>query len=168
MRFKNPRRLRWLVIGCFLSAVGVVVLLWLTRAAIPYRAARALHHADQYELLSLFPISTSGGTKPQFHRHNILGQASITDPAIRKRLNAALEGGAKQGNDPYLCFNPRHGIRVTRGSDVTDFVICFECHQVEIWINQQRAGGFLTSGSPQAVFDEVLTSAAAIAADKSP
>ena len=158
MRFRNPTRLTWLV-AFLICTIIVAVVLSLTTGNIPYRSARALHHADQYELYSLFPIATSGGTKPQFHGHNILGQISITDPAVRERLNTALEAGAKDGNDAHLCFNPRHGIRVTRGGEVTDFVICFECHQVEIWRNQQRAGGFLTSGIPQAVFDEVLKKA---------
>jgi hypothetical protein len=27
------------------------------------------------------------------------------------------------------CFDPRHGIRVTRGGVTVDFVICFQCFQ---------------------------------------
>lgn len=30
-------------------------------------------------------------------------------------------------------FNPRHGIRVTRAEVTTDYLICFECRQVQVW-----------------------------------
>src|SRR5256886_13151649 len=55
-----------------------------------------------------------------------------------------------------ICFEPRHGIRVRKGERVTDFVICFECDQVQIWTNDQRTGGFVIGSSPQPIFDEIL------------
>ena len=68
-----------------------------------------------------------------------------------------MRAGARENNNAVaLCFNPRHGIRVRQGDSVLDLVICFECLQVEVFEGEQRAASFLTSDSPQSVFDEVL------------
>lgn len=55
-----------------------------------------------------------------------------------------------------LCFNPRHGIRVTRNEKQEDFVICFQCAQVEVF--GEVNGRFLIANSAQALFDSVLQS----------
>ena len=52
------------------------------------------------------------------------------------------------------CFNPRHGIRVTRNEKEADFVICFECAQVEVF--GENYGRFLIANSAQPLFDSVL------------
>ena len=57
------------------------------------------------------------------------------------------------------CFNPRHGIRLIGGGETTDLVICFECLQVQVFVDGRRPGGFLTSASPQPAFDQVLLAA---------
>ena len=57
------------------------------------------------------------------------------------------------------CFSPRHGIRVTRHGRVTDVVICFECRQVRVYRDGHSVASFLTSASPQPVFDDVLRQA---------
>ena len=57
------------------------------------------------------------------------------------------------------CFNPRHGNRATRGTGVFDLVICFECFAISVYVDGERKSGFLTSDSPQPVFDRVLRDA---------
>jgi len=138
-----------------LAAVGVY---WFTRDKIPRDAARALEEAEQYELYSILPRQEPAESRPEFHYYPVLGKTSITDRAARERLTETLKTGSKSG-DPKACFEPRHGIRVRKGERVTDFVICFECNQVQIWTNDQRSGGFVIGSSPQPVFDEILKAA---------
>ena len=47
-------------------------------------------------------------------------------------------------------------------------MICFECLQVVAYLNNDKAGGFLTSKSPQPVFDNLLSKAGVRLANKTP
>jgi hypothetical protein len=144
----------WIVGGVI--AFLVAALVCVRGHATPRVAWNALNDGDQYELLSLYPYLS----KPDYYGHEILGRTIISDPAARDRLNSALQAGVRQSDGRAMsCFNPRHGIRVTRAGVTTDFVICFECRQVQVWRGSQMIGFFLISDSPKTVFVEVLKSA---------
>src|SRR5262249_5043568 len=50
-----------------------------------------------------------------FHGWKVIGKTKINDPDVRRRLIAALEKGVEENKgDSMKCFDPRHGIRVTR------------------------------------------------------
>ncbi|MDB5298582.1 MAG: hypothetical protein JWO87_245 [Phycisphaerales bacterium] len=163
-RTEHTRKIRWATF----ATVGVALALglaWLRWHGMPLVAARALADADQYEVLSLRPYPW----KPDFYNHEILGRMTVTDTTIRQRLNAALQSGVRESDGTRMaCFNPRHGIRVTRAGETTDFVICFECRQVQVWRGGKKITFFLTSASPQPVFDEVLQKANVPLAPKEP
>jgi hypothetical protein len=46
------------------------------------------------------------------------------------------------------CFNPRHGLRLTKGNQVVD-----------LFVDGERDVGFLTTGLPQKEFDASLAAA---------
>ncbi len=147
-----------------LAFVGLPLLAGCTGAGqdkIPAAARAVLDNAEQFELLSLDPDHRQRETPGEhFHGWKVLGKTPVADAGTRQRLVAALKRGTAE-NDGMVaaCFNPRHGIRVTRGGETLDFVICFECLQAEVFAGEQRTGQFLTSSSPQPAFDEVLRAA---------
>jgi hypothetical protein len=112
-------------------------------------------------------VPATGPATPQFHFYYILGQTRITEPQTQKKLTEALQAGARGRASPAACFDPRHGIRVTRSGTVIDIVICFECSQAKVYVNNVADEDFLTTSSPEAVFDEVLKSAGVPLAPKS-
>jgi hypothetical protein len=57
------------------------------------------------------------------------------------------------------CFNPRHGIRVTHDGMTADFVICFECFQVVVYVTGDKEQRFLITASPAPVFNQTLQNA---------
>jgi hypothetical protein len=123
---------------------------------MPWASMRALTEADEYELMSIDPQ----WSESERHHHRILGSVSIADLTIRQKLNAALQAGARESNGTAMaCFNPRHSIRVTHAGITTEFLICFECRQVQVWRNGKIIASFLTSPSPEPVFDDVLQKA---------
>lgn len=69
------------------AAIGAIA--YLRWHGMPLVAWRALHNADEYELLSLYPYFS----KPDYYGHEILGRTVIKDTAIRERLNHALQSG---------------------------------------------------------------------------
>ena len=122
---------------------------------IPAAAVAILEQADVFELLSLSPRHQPRTAKDDFHGYEVLGRAEIADPKTRKKLVSAFEQGVAENQGTIAaCFNPRHGIHVTRNGKTEDFVVCFECLQVHSYgaIDED----FLISSSPNATFETVL------------
>ena len=65
------------------------------------------------------------------------------------------------------CFNPRHGIRVTRAGQVTDFVICFECRWLRIHRDGKPVASVPIAPSAEPTFDAALQQAGLPLAAKS-
>jgi hypothetical protein len=57
------------------------------------------------------------------------------------------------------CFLPRHGIRVKHAGKVADFVICFECNNVRVYVDGGAETEFLVSDSPAKMFNDILKDA---------
>jgi hypothetical protein len=140
-----------LMLGCGGTPAG---------SQIPEGARAALEEADQFELLSLDPNPQPEKSGDDFRGWKVLGRTPVGDSDTRKELVAALTKGAGESDGMVAgCFNPRHGIRATREGEAVDLVICFECLQVQVYAGAGRAGSFLTTRSPQPVFDRVLREA---------
>ena len=152
-----------LFVTCMRRFSAVVVLLLIAgcgKQKIPAPTLAALEGADQYELLSLNSFLSKGAPSEGFYRWRVLGRTSISDKATRKKLNDALRAGVRESVGAVAsCFNARHAIHVTRAGKVTDVVICFECLHAKVITDGESSGGFLTTESPQEVFDNVLKEA---------
>jgi len=124
---------------------------------IPDQARAILENASQFELLSIGNDPSSKNPTEEFHRWPVMGKTTIKDPDTRKRLVAALEKGVQENKgDVMKCFNPRHGIRVTHEGMSADFVICFECFQVMVYVAGGKGQRFLITDSPAPVFNQTL------------
>lgn len=121
---------------------------------------RFLENSEQFTLYSLRDgnenVSVAPAPDKIFHRYEILGKMLVTDPKIKAQLIQSLYYGMEHRNGfAAACFNPRHGIRATKGKRTVDVVICFECSQIDFWESNQRQHTY-TSRTPQKVFDKVL------------
>lgn len=141
------------------SIVCVIVAIVYFLPRMPSVASRALDSADRYELLSLDPAPVDEPSPELFRGRRILGSVVISDPAARSRLSNSLRGSVVYAWQVPRCFSPRHAIRVTHGAKVTDFLICFECRQVEVWEDRQKIGYWVTGNAPQYLLDEILHAA---------
>jgi hypothetical protein len=104
-------------------------------------------------------------TQDDFHGYRVRGITVITDRETRKNLVSAFQQGVVENQGMIAArFNPRHGIRVTRNGKQADFVICFECAQVQLFGTVEAH--FLISSSPKALFDSMLLRAGISLADK--
>ena len=152
------------VCAVFLSGAAAAIILAIPNYPLPKEnripeAAKAvLENADRFELFSLDPVYRERPPKNAFHGYEVLGKADISDTPTRRKLVSAFERGVAENQGLMAaCFNPRHGIWVTRGDKTVDFVICFACDQVHV--GGDVHGFFLVTGSPQPVFDQVLRDA---------
>jgi hypothetical protein len=118
----------------------------------------ALEKAEQFELFSLDPKEDN--EKDGFHWYKILGRTTIKDADVRKKLVQTFGKGIDDFNGlPAKCFDPRHGIRVRKGDKTYDFLICFHCHLIPIFLGDKQIDTWYTRGDPQALFDKVLKDA---------
>jgi hypothetical protein len=127
---------------------------------IPDQAGEILEKASQFELLSIGHGPTPKNPTEDFHGWPVIGKTTVKDPDTRNRLVAALDKGVEENKgDSMKCFNPRHGIRVTHDGKTADFVICFECFQVMVYVTGEKEQRFLITASPAPVFNQTLQQA---------
>jgi len=136
------------------------------RNEIPAAAGAILEQADHFELLSLDPRSQLTVVDGDFHGFRLLGTAVIKDTETRQKLVSAFKNAiAEKPGAIAACFNPRHGIRVSKNRERADFGICFECRQVQVSYGEfQRE--FPINNSAEALFNSVLRARGLPLADK--
>jgi hypothetical protein len=94
-----------------------------------------------------------------FHGHRILGQVSIVDPAQQRQVTSVVRRTAQTYLFDTKCiFSPRHAVRLSSGPKTYDFLICFECSQMEVYSNDRLITQLSASGSPD-LFNRILHAA---------
>jgi len=127
---------------------------------LPSNVSSFLQEADQIELLSLDPKqSGNGDLEDGFHGWKVLGKTAIDNADAKKSVISALERGYAEGSNPAKCFWPRHGIHASHNGKTVDILICFECKQFLIYLDNQEGEYLLISASPEPVLDKALTEA---------
>lgn len=128
---------------------------------LPPKAIEVLEGAEQMTLFSLdpgpFPPSQSGTVR--FHANIILGQTTISNPGQRRQISHELQRvvSASDGGFP-MCFEPRHGLRVTRGAATYDFLICYQCGRVDTFVGEESIESSGLKGTPR-LFNDILRAA---------
>ena len=130
------------------------------RHAIPADAKAILEKADKIELFAVFPEPTKAASEVRFHGWNTLGQTTLEKAEARKALVAAFEKGvAEYKQEGAKCFEPRHAIRATHDGKTADFLICFECAHVYVYVEGQPERRALVSHAPAELFNKMLKDA---------
>src|SRR5260370_6536987 len=98
--------------------------------------------------------------RERFHDYPVLGSLRITNPKQRSELLAALYKGVMDSDGSVAsCFNPRHGIKATAGTNWIELVICFECSYMKGY-GSASGGGATTTKWPNEIFNRALREAA--------
>jgi hypothetical protein len=87
---------------------------------------------------------TQGGASTErFHDYPVLGKVEITE---RNQLHEIVKAIKKGLVPPILkilgenaCFIPRHGIRVIDSGHTIDLILCFECKNIEVYLDGRRS-----------------------------
>lgn len=146
-------------------AAGVLGLLYSVFAAadeIPGELQAMLEKAEVFELLSVSPARLQEKTGDEFYFHGwkVLGRTRVKDPEERRKLVEAFRSGVEENQGiGAACFKPRHGIRVANRGKTADFVICFECYRVQVFVDDRGQNGLLVTRSPEPVFNGALREA---------
>jgi hypothetical protein len=115
--------------------------------AIPTDAAKALHESRSAVLYSLEPWSPHANPKPALHGFKILGKKRI-DGAAYKVAVGEFEAAVGRWDDRMAaCFDPRHAIRVASGGHEFEFLLCYACHQMEVYRDGEKVAVLGAAGS---------------------
>lgn len=143
------KRLVWCALLIPLAAIA---------GELPAPLQAALEKGGEFHLFSIRParVETTPGAL-HFHGWEVIGRTSIRDEDQRKKLVAAFENGVKENQGiGAACFRPRHGIRISEPGKTTDFIICFECFQVQVVVDGLPQKAVLVTRTPEPAFNEAL------------
>jgi hypothetical protein len=118
---------------------------------------------DSMTVYSLDGMYEGGATgKPAgdtFHDYPVLGKVDIASPKDRTAILVAVKKGISQSDGgEYKCFWPRHGVRLTQGGKTIEYLICFQCRQLDEF-TEGRKTHKPTTEAAAAVLDKQLQSA---------
>jgi hypothetical protein len=151
------------LLGAFVVVIGVAAFAWhRARGVVP----------DDPDEVTLFSIDGMSMLNPVdrakpadrelLYEFPVLGRVPITDPELRRRVVTAvkrdLDGSDLEG---YLCFHPRHVLRVVKGGRTTDLVICFQCNRYRVYVDGKpaRAEDLPVGKSSRELLNQILAGA---------
>jgi hypothetical protein len=103
---------------------------------------------------------TERNQRIRFYGFPVLGYTHIADPAVRREVVAAVKKSMRFARPQGArCFNPRHVLRVSKGEETVDLVICYECGLYHCYRNGQTEGGSTILEDSQPLLDKILTDA---------
>jgi hypothetical protein len=154
-----------------IAAVGGACFLWtyLPKNRIPAAALHALENDPKLVLYSLDPqrlvfldsgeVQPLSDDVPKFHGYRILGQTTLASSESQRVVVKTIREGVRNWDGRVnACFEPRHGIRVTDASGTYDFLVCFTCHQIYVFLPGDVRSGVCIRASPKPLND-ILTAA---------
>jgi hypothetical protein len=110
------------------AALGALTLC--ACGGLPSTAHGTLDGADTMTLVKLDPTPGDAAGE-RLYGYLVLGKAEVVDAAERAQIVSILDATAGKGT-PAKCFNPRHAVLATKGSDRVELVICYECAQIHV------------------------------------
>ncbi len=103
--------------------------------------------------------ATTASKKLFFHTYEALWKPTpIRDVNVRSRILASIYRCIRDGDiaKSASCFNPRHAIHSQQGKRSVDIVLCFECGNGEIFVDDVKKDCAITD-APKALLDEALS-----------
>lgn len=159
----RPPCRRWLLAACLAVAALTVGAWWLwpleAPNELPRSVAAILNNPDRFELLSIRSDGMERPSRDGPPRYAVLGRLDVTDSGTRGELVAALKQSLAEGVGAAMCFRPRHVIRASKGQETAELVFCFECCQVEVYLDGSRRKDLICNHVQRDVFNRTLRSA---------
>jgi hypothetical protein len=125
-----------------------------TRPRLPAEVFRALDTPTEITLYSTDPDSRAfhWWFSRWFYGYRIIGQVAVADLVQRRQVATVVRHAAQTYTGDTKCiFSPRHAVRLFSGSKTYDFLICFECSQMEVYSGDQFVAKLSIDGSPEAL-----------------
>jgi len=120
----------------------------------------ALEKSEEIEVLALDP--DGGETSPDaFHEFKVLGKTTVKNEEAKALTAALLKGVAASNGNTGRCFEPHHGLRTVYDGRTYDFVICFHCLQIRVYVGNALLDTTPTTTSARPALNKILKDAGA-------
>jgi hypothetical protein len=133
--------------GVALALVGSAGRVDDSHDRLPDAASSLLDGADAIELISIDPRDRPARPEEGFHGWKILGRTTLREGEARRAIVAAVRRGVAEADGASGCFEPRHGLRASKGHDSADLVICFSCRWIEVHVGGKTASVWTTDAA---------------------
>jgi hypothetical protein len=70
-----------------------------------------------------------------FYNYPVLGKLDIAKAADRIAILNAIQKGTQEPAETGQCFDPQHGVRLTRNDSTIDYLICFHCDKYNEYLD---------------------------------
>lgn len=144
--------------------VGVAMGGGMVPRRLPPEVRAVIEQSERLELLSIWPSHGTTEKPPvtvvgEFRGYPLLGRLPVTNAVVHQEVvKEFLASMDKSNGSKALCFMPRHAIRLKRGSDELDLLVCYECRYIVAHRgNDQWEVG--VSGSSKVLLNRLLTEA---------
>ncbi|MEM7167699.1 MAG: hypothetical protein AAF581_19765 [Planctomycetota bacterium] len=140
-----------------------VTISQLVRDQLTATQRATLESPDSMHLAALDPTPVSFDPKRQrgelMHEYEVLGKTELTAGDRTEAVNAVYESISGNTGVVAACFNPRHGLRASKGDSTVEVVICFECLSLVIVENGQRTASIIIGQDGSKALTSLLTTA---------
>lgn len=144
---------------------GVAMAGGLVPRRLPVEIRAIINESDRAEVLSLWPRAATKWEKPtlatvgELRGYPVLGRVVVENPLVHQQvIKSVLASVDGADGSRALCFTPRHALRVKRGVDELDLLICYQCRYIIVQRgNDQWEVG--VSSSSKALLNQLLTEA---------
>ena len=118
--------------------------------------------SDSAVLYSLEPWTSPNTAGERLQGFLVRGKTELdhskTQEATTAFKDAILAWESSGNNFAAACFDPRHALRIVSNEHTYDFLLCYQCLQLEVFEDDESVAWFGVMGSP-AVLNEMLASA---------
>ena len=117
--------------------LGLVMLCLMSAGATGSsgKSSISLESIKKFELFSITPRLNLGAAAQDesktFHGYPVLGRREIENKPATREIVSSLNGDLHPHKANLCLFSPRHALRIFYKESQADFLICYECGDVE-------------------------------------
>jgi hypothetical protein len=131
----------------------------ISNTALPLAAEEALRESTDITLFSLDPEIHDGSGLPRMRGFCVLGQVAIQGSNRNEVVQAIRQDIAGWEGKMDLCFYPRHAVRATYNGVSYDFLICYQCSNLQVFDSSDRPPAVIGVSGTGDVFNKILHNA---------
>ena len=101
---------------------------------------------------TVYSAGDDAAGEERLHGWPVLQSCPLEQNAQSMRLLKSINADMAQGYKgiPVDCFQPRHAIRISKPDSLTEYLICYQCHNYQCWVD----GSLVSGAGPGGISDD--------------
>jgi hypothetical protein len=115
------------------------------------RDMRIAMQSPSVELYSLDPARRDDPESGSWLGFGLLGRVRLDGEAAQRATSELLRAVDDSDGTVAMCFEPRHALRAQSGGHVYDFLLCYECLSMNVFVDGRFRVGVAVAGNGDAL-----------------